>query len=199
MKTILLNYLLAWKFSAYLGAFFLIMFEGDIVIFVSSFLTQQNFFYLPYILPILIAGAIIGDFLWYSLGKIIGRYPTKLPAKIIERITKRFDNGIANRPEKLLLVTKFIYGTNHITLIRTGMLNLPTKKFFSADIKAILVWVFFVGGIAYCASAWIPHLKNYFRYAEIGLALGLLLFLFVERLITTVFEDNLLGNNQKKN
>jgi membrane protein DedA with SNARE-associated domain len=198
VRTLFLNYLIAWKFSAYTGAFVLIMIEGDVIVFISAFLTEQKFFYLPYIVPLLIIGALIGDFLWYSLGKFISRYPEKLPARLIEKITKRFDDGIANRPDNLLMATKFIYGTNRITLIRSGMLNVPVKKFLLADAKAVIVWIFIVGGIAYGAAYWLPHLKEYFRYAEIGLALGILLFLVVERLITTIFEENLLGGNSKK-
>jgi membrane protein DedA with SNARE-associated domain len=197
MKTLLLSYLISWKLSAYFGAFVLIMIEGDVVVFVSAFLTRQGFFYLPYIAPLLILGALIGDFLWYSLGKFANQHPESLPSKIISNITKRFDDGIMNRTDTLLMATKFIYGTNRITLIRSGMLNVPVRKFFNADIKAVLVWIFIVGVIAYATSAWIPHLKHYFRYAEIGLALGLLLFLVVERLITAIFEENILGSNKK--
>jgi len=197
MKTLFLKYLISWKLSAYLGAFALMLIEGDVVVFVSAFLTKQGFFYLPYIAPLLILGALIGDFLWYSLGKFANRHPESLPSKIISKVTKRFDDGILNRTDTLLMATKFIYGTNRITLIRSGMLNVPIKKFFNANIKAVLVWIFIVGGIAYATSAWIPHLKHYFRYAEIGLALGLLLFLVVERLITTIFEENILGTNKK--
>lgn len=198
MKTFLLSYLISWKISAYFGAFLLIMAEGDVVLFISTFLVKQGFFYLPYILPLLIAGAFFGDFLWYSLGKFISRYREGLLSKIISKITTRFDDGILNRTDTLLLATKFIYGTNRITLIRSGMLNVPIKKFCSADIKAVLIWIFIVGGIAYITSSWIPHFKYYFRYAEIGLALGILSFFVIERLITTIFEENILGNNKKK-
>ncbi len=197
MKTILLSYLVSWKLSAYLGAFALMMVEGDAVIFVSAFLTKHGFFYLPYIAPLLLIGALTGDFLWYSLGKFIGRYPNGIPSRIISKITKRFDDGILNRTDTLLVATKFIYGTNRITLIRSGMLNVPIRKFFKANLKAVIIWIFIVGGIAYATSVWIPHLKHYFRYAEIGLALGLLIFLVVERLITTIFEENILGSSKK--
>lgn len=197
MKTFLLSYLISWKLSAYFGAFILVMIEGDVILFVSAFLVKQGLFELHYIAPILIMGALIGDFLWYSFGKLIGRYPNGLPSKIISKITARFDDGILNRTETLLLATKFIYGTNRITLIRSGMLDVSIKKFFKADVKAVLIWIFIVGGIAYITSAWIPHFKYYFRYAEIGLALGILSFFVIERLITTIFEENILGKSKK--
>ena len=185
MDSFLIPYLTGWEPLAYIIIFLGMMLEGDLILFTATFLAHQGFIEPVSMLMTALWGMILGDNLWYSLGlKIKDSSRLAFLTVWAEKIAKSFDNRLINHPIKTIFIAKFTYGFNRAILIRAGMLKLKWTKVEQSDILATLLWMVIVGGLGYFASASFSLAKNYLRFAEVALVLGLLLFFGLEYLVT---------------
>ncbi len=186
MESLFAHYLTVWEPLGYILIFVGMMFEGDTVLFTAVFLAHQGYLSLfPAILAAL-WGMILGDNLWYTLGAKI-RFGQKFPivTQWAEKLAKPFDDHLRERPFRTIFLAKFTYGFNRAIITRAGMLNLKWKKLEESDILATLLWMSVVGAIAYFSSASLSYLlKDYLKYGEAALAVGIVLFIILERMIS---------------
>ncbi len=184
MESFLSHYLSAWEPLGYIILFIGMMFEGDTVLYVAAFLVHQGALsFVPMILSAL-WGMILGDNLWYSLGVKLRKSGT-MPkiAKWVE-IAKPFDDHLREKPLRTIFLAKFTYGFNRAIIARAGMLNLKWQKLEESDILATLLWMAIIGGIGYFSSASLSYLKDYLKYFEASLAIGVVFFIILERIIS---------------
>jgi membrane protein DedA with SNARE-associated domain len=182
MHSIFLSYLTLWRPLGYTLTFFGMMFEGDATLFTVAFLTSEGFFDIGDMTVIATASVIIGDILWYFLGR---NYISKFP-KIrawADRFAKPVDEHLMDRPFRTLLLTKFAYGTHHATLVRAGMFQMNFRKFIKNDLMAIAIWFPAVWCLGYFGSVSLVYIRRSLRFAEVSLLLGLILFFVVEHFI----------------
>jgi membrane protein DedA with SNARE-associated domain len=170
--------LAVWKPLGYTAVFFGLLLEGEIIIFTAFFLAHLGAFDLGDIILIIIAAVALNDLLWHKLGR--SKYVT---SDRILNITKKFsgplDALIQQHPFRTFFITKFTYGLMRPTIIRSGMLGIPTEQFIKHDYPAAAIWIVIIGSLGYFASASLPLLKHYFKLAEIVLAIILVsLFIF---------------------
>ena len=196
MEALTLNYLSIWH---PLGLFILLMgllIEGNIFLFAAMFLTQRGAFTMPEILPIVLVGILGGDFLWY----LAGRYLTDSDGRTkrwVEKLTKSFDKQIGLRPNRVIFFSKFIYGIHRAVLVRAGMLKISFKKFLIADGVTSVMWIILIGGVAYVASSSLSIIKHYLKFTEIALLVALLGFLFIEKVVSRFFKEELESDEKK--
>ncbi len=179
MESFVIHYLLFWKPLGYAIAFFGMMLEGEFFLLTFGFLTSQGYFNIFSMIPVLLAGGLLGDFLWYWLGKYFfgsSRSRTRLP-KWIHWLSHPVDRHLTDRPQRTMFISKFIYGANHATLMRAGALKVSSREFFKSNLYANCAWIIIVGGFGYLFGASLGLLKKYIRVAEIGLLIGAGLFL----------------------
>lgn len=155
------------------------LFEGEVTLFTVAYLTHHGYFDLPDIAPIVIAGVIAGDLMWYELGKHVFKSP--FLDKWLGRASKKLDEQIQKSPGRAIFISKFTYGLHRLTLIRSGFLNVPFFKFFRADLLSSLIWIILIGALGFAASAGIKLFVHLLKYAEIGLAAAVLIFLLAEQ------------------
>ncbi len=170
-----IHYLTLSQPIGYILVFVGMIIEGDVLLFTTAFLVHQGVFNIGYMLIIVLAGAIFGDTLWYILGFRLNNYFPFL-RRCVDKVARRFDNQLVNRSFHTIFISKFVYGIHHALLIRAGYLKLPFKKFAAVDFPAIILWVAVIGGFGYVAGASFASLKHYLRFAEFGLAAGLMAF-----------------------
>ena len=185
MKSFLAHYISIWEPLGYILIFLGMMFEGDTVLFVAIFLAHQGYLsFLPTILAAL-WGMILGDNLWYTLGTKM-RFGQKFPiaTRWAEQLAKPFDDHLRQNPFRTIFLAKFTYGFNRAIITRAGMLNLKWKKLEESDILATLLWMAIVGTIAYFSSASLSYLKDYIKYGEVALAIGIIFFIIFEKIIS---------------
>lgn len=178
----LIQYLIIWQPLGYILTFLGMIFEGETVLFIAAFLTHLGIFN-PYIL-FLIAfwGVILGDNLWFSLGKKM-RNSSTLLNKWSGKIAQPFDEHLLNKPLRTIFIAKFTLGIGHAIFFRAGALKMKWAKIEQYDILATLFWMVIIGSIGYFSSASLSYLKQYLRYGEVALLIGLILFLALQHFI----------------
>ncbi len=189
METLLFQYLLLWKPLGYFLIFLGLALEGDTALFITSFLTYHGFFDIWKFLLAAFSGAIIGDIFWYWLGQRINN-----SSSFINKITNRIkfaDNHLINRLPHTIFVSKFIYGTHHLIMLRAGALNIDLKKIIKYNFLPTLLWILLIGGLGYLSGASFIIIKKYVRFIEIGLLIALIIFFIVERFIKKRSEKKL--------
>lgn len=183
MESLITHYLLVWEPLGYILVFIGMIFEGEAVLFSAAFLTQQGLFNPIIIFIAALWGALLGDDLWYSLGRKL-KNPPAIINKWAEKVAKPFDKHLAAKPLRTILLSKFIYGIAHAIFFRAGILKLRWIEIEKYDILATLSWMIIIAVLGYSFSASLIYLKHYLRYAEIALLLGLIIFLTLGHFIS---------------
>lgn len=182
MDSLLLHYLSLWKPLAYGAAFVGMIFEGDVVVFTSFFLLYQRFFSFFAIVPVLFAGSLLGDFMWWCFGIFIRHLP-KMFHKWVHYVAEPFDVQLFKRPWHLLFLAKFTYGLRHALLMRSAMLGMPFKKILFIDVVTTAVWMAILGSLGYFSGASFEIVRKYLRYAEVVVLLIFLAFLSIQHVV----------------
>jgi membrane-associated protein len=168
---------------AYSVLFFGMMIEGDLLVFTTGFLIHHRAFDPWDAFFVALAGCVIGDFLWYLLGRTDTSHNKILRwlGEATDKIGGRIDAHISVRTFRTLFISKFIYGVHHFTLVRAGRRGVPLGKLFKNDVPASALWIIIVGALGYLASASFELVRRRVHYLEIALLLAVALyFIFVE-------------------
>ncbi|MCX6736006.1 MAG: VTT domain-containing protein [Candidatus Parcubacteria bacterium] len=175
MHSLFISSLIFWKPLGYTLTFFALMIEGDATLFAAAFLTSEGFFDIGDMLVIAIPAVIIGDIVWYFLGRNgISKFP-KLKAWA-DNFAKPVDRHLTDRTFQTLLITKFTYGAHHAILLRAGMSRIHFRKFIKNDILAVSVWFPVIWSLGYFSSISLVFIRRSLRFAEVSLLIGLVLF-----------------------
>lgn len=149
--------------SGLLIGFFL---PGDTLLFSAGLLAGQGYFPISALVVAVIAAAIIGDNVGYSIGRRTGH-----------RIFTKED-GILFHKDNLLRAQKFYdrYGGKTVTLARfvpivrtfapmvAGVGKMPRQKFMLYNILGAVIWGGGVTLLGYWLGAKIPGLEHYIEY-----------------------------------
>ncbi len=185
-----LKFLLGASWIGYTSAFIGMIFEGDIVLFTMAFFTREGFFNPLLMFITVFAGVIIGDILWYKLGKRLAS-SGKLLHKFFINLTEASDRHLLERPFHTIFVSKFAYGIHHLILMRAGAINVPLNRFIRDDMRASLVWILIVGSLGYFSSYSFEFVKHSLKFAEIILLISVVFFVLAERFILRQFKKEL--------
>ncbi|HWF48794.1 MAG TPA: VTT domain-containing protein [Bryobacteraceae bacterium] len=90
-----------------------------------------------------VAGALLGDFIWYELGRRRGRSVVKFlcrwsmePDSCVRATEERFAKGGA----RALLLAKFIPGMSLVSVPLAGMIRMPRSVFIMWDTASSVLW-----------------------------------------------------------
>jgi membrane-associated protein len=190
MHSFLLHYLVIWRPLGYGLVFLGMILEGDISLFTTAFLTRLDYFDFFDIIFFILAGAVIGDSLWYGLGRWL-KNSSFFVVRWAAKIVSPFDNHIKEKNFRTNLISKFTYGVHHLTLVRNGMLGIPYKEFLRNDFLALLIWVAVIGGLGYLFGASYVLIRHYLKFVEVGLLLIIIIFILFDKLISRRLRDKL--------
>lgn len=88
---------------------------------------------------------------------------------------------------KLLIVAKFIPGTNFVILVLTGWSRTTFGKFLKAYVPSITIWFAAMTGVAYGAMSGVAYLQQVIDHAEIvGIAI-IVIFIAVQHILKRFF------------
>ncbi len=182
MHSLFISSLLFWKPLGYTVTFFALMIEGDATLFAVAFLTSEGFFDIGDMLMIAVSAVVIGDILWYFLGRnAVSKFP-KMKAWA-DNFAKPVDRHLLDRPFQTLLLTKFTYGAHHAVLLRAGMFHMNFRKFLKNDILAVGIWFPIIWSLGYFSSISLVFIRRSLRFAEVSLLIGLVLFFGIRYLL----------------
>ncbi|MBX4215442.1 hypothetical protein KW797_00605 [Candidatus Parcubacteria bacterium] len=166
--------------TAYSVLFAAMVVEGETGLIVAGVLTHLGALDFFDVCGIAYAGVMLGDFMWYGLGVALqnDRGPAflKRMVGVAQRLVDRTFPRFMERPGVTLLLAKFIYGTNHATLIWAGLRRLPFLLFVRIQLLVSLVWVATFALVGY-----------FFGYAAIQVTHRVSLFLLLILILIVAF------------
>ena len=190
MDSFLLSYLNYWEPLGYIIIFLGMMIEGDTVLFIAAFLAYQGILETMPMLVVALWGMILGDNLWYSLGRKLKNSNSALN-KWAEKLAGPLDEKLRNNTFRTIFFAKFAYGINRAVIFYAGRMRMNWRKVEQSDILATLLWMAIVAPLGYFSGASFIYVKRYLRYGEIALLLGLIIFLGLEYLIAKRTKEKL--------
>lgn len=186
MERILIEILAVWAPLVYAAIFFGMVFEGELFLFVATFMGHQGLLNLPLVLVIAGIGFLLGDFLWFFAGKhLLNKIP--FLERMSHKVVGVFDKHFEDRPFLTIFASKFAYGIHRAIMLRAGQ-QLSTKVFARCVIISDVIWFSLVVGCSLGLSTWIGQVKHFFRLGGILLLLAILAFLFFEHIVAFVTE-----------
>lgn len=191
----------------YILVFLGMLVEGEAVFFLAVYFAIQGYFNFYVMLPLLIAGVIVGDILWYKLGRKIecssGR--SRISSWVnwgLCQISEPFDRLLMEKPRRVIFFSKFTYGLNRASIVRAGTLKMSFGDFMKSDLVASFLWMAIIGAVAYVSATTFSVFKSYFKFAEIGffgVIVGLMILFILARVIAHFQKKKFFNsNNQKK-
>jgi len=167
------------KHYGYIIVFPISVAEGPIVAVVSGFLISAGYFSAPIVFFILLAGDIVGDAIYYSLGRFSRHTFINKWGKYIginETRIKKLDYHFERHDWKILLIGK-TQPIGAAILFSAGMTKMPLKKFVwynllaSAPKVIIFLLIGYYTGEAYTRAT---TYLDYIGFASFGVAVLLI-------------------------
>jgi len=183
METIFLHYLVSATWLIYLLIFIGLILEGDAVLFAAFYLAQQGHLELEILIPVVFAGALTSDILWYKFGSFLEK-KSAFVRKQAERISRPIDRHLRKRPLSTIFISQFVFGLYHATIMRAGAIKVRFWPYFKTVFLSSIVWISLIGGLAYFSSASITLLKKYIKYGEVGLLIGFMILFAIGHIIS---------------
>ncbi len=121
--------------------FFGMMFEGTMMIFTTGVLCYLGLFSSTEVIPVAIAGAVVGDQFWYAMGRyyataLLNRFPS------LKQKVQGLKPTIIKKGSWFAFSGRFIYGGAFLFPIALGTYHYPHKKFTLFDILGVTLWSF---------------------------------------------------------
>jgi membrane-associated protein len=109
--------------------------EGPIVTIVTGFLAAQGYFAWYWSLFLLICGDLIGDIIYYWIGRAPLGFLRRLAGKR-GVVTASFQARLRHSSTRMLLIGKWTHSAGCLVLIGSGMLRLPLARFMLINLIA---------------------------------------------------------------
>ncbi len=147
-------------FALLVGAFF----EGETTMVLGGLAAYWGYLDLPWVILTSFAGTVIGDQLFFYLGRWHSRAILTWRPGLESRLD-RVNRLIERHQMKLILIFRFLYGLRIITLLGLGMSRVPATYFFLLSFFSALVWAatMGVGGYLFGNVLWvvIVNIRHY--------------------------------------
>ncbi|PIW76187.1 MAG: hypothetical protein CO001_02695 [Candidatus Portnoybacteria bacterium CG_4_8_14_3_um_filter_40_10] len=181
--------LMAYRYAIF---FPLTVIEGPIVTVIAGFLCSIGFFNFWLVYAIAMAGDIVGDALFYLLGRWGGERILKrgrflwIKTEQLGRLQKHFQSHVG----KIMLFGKWTQSVGAPILLAAGMARVSLKKYFFFNIIGSLpkVYIFLIIGI-YFGRAY-QQIDKYFGYAMLSIFFAIIL-IFITYLLVKRFKKNI--------
>ena len=186
-------WLLAYK---YWVLFPISIIEGPIITIIAGFLVSLGYLNIFVVYIVLIAGDIIGDLLYYYIGKKgakpvitrFGKYVGITPEKVTN-IERRFNGNVI----KTLLFGKLTHAFGSVILFTAGMVNVDLWQFIIYNSIGTAVKTFALLLVGYYFGQAYDKINTYFNQAVIALVVGAVVLAggwLIARYINTKYFQN---------
>lgn len=122
--------------------------EGESFAVLGGFLSHQGFFAPWNAFAVMVAGAFLGDLIFYLAGRFFAGSPRIAAIKQRPGFERVF--GLVNaHPAKFVLLNRYAYGFRLVGGIAAGMADIPMPKFMALNALASLIWAALFGTIGW--------------------------------------------------
>jgi len=157
-------------------------FEGETAILVASSLIHRGLFEGPYTLFFGFAGSFISDWLYYTIGRLNGKYFIERRPKLREKFLP-VQNFFIKHKLQILFSYRFLYGFRVIIPIIIGMSNIKPLQFLKYSVFSGLVWALTVSTTGYLIGRFLNLTTQVFEENLLYIVLGFATFGVVVGLI----------------
>jgi len=119
-------------------------FEGETTMVLGGFAAYLGYLDLPWVILFAFIGTLLGDQLFFYLGRWHSRAILAWHPAWESRLDK-VERLIERHQMKLILIFRFLYGLRIITLFGLGMSRIPATYFFLLSALSALVWAAAMG------------------------------------------------------
>ncbi len=170
------------------------VFEGELILLLAGFLCwlgALNFFA---VILFGFFGAIVGDNIWYHVGKrggipFIERYG-KLVLLTRSRI-RRAEKYFSQHGAKTIFFSRFVFGTRISTAILAGAFKMPMRKFMRSNIAGAAVWSIITIGLGFVFGNYFEVLRKAVQRTELALLIlaGSIIIILILRFLVSSTSD----------
>ncbi|WP_333821225.1 DedA family protein [Ohtaekwangia sp.] len=149
--------------------------EGETSILVAASLIHHGLFEGPYTVLFGFAGSFISDWLYYTIGRLNGKYFVEHRPKLKEKfepVTRFF----AKHKIQILFTYRFLYGFRIIIPLIIGMSRISPLQFLLYSIVSGLIWAGTVSTIGYFVGRFFDLKTNAFEENILWIVLGFACF-----------------------
>lgn len=184
----------------YLIFFIGIVLLGDIMLVPLIYFAATKSLSLPSVLLVGFLGSTVADTMWYWIGKVFGKASVYRFFKIdkLQEKNPEFFISFRNRADRILFLSKFLYGIRVPVRVLYGIEGLPFKNFININILGSIIWLMLISGLAFTLDISAEELKLYvFRGEIVFLVFFVLILLFelwakkyVKRILSSKDQEN---------
>jgi membrane-associated protein len=140
--------------------------EGPVVTILTGFLSAQGYFRWYWAFCLLVCGDLIGDVLYYWVGRT-GRTPLAGLARRLglrRGVPPEVQAGLTNNAAKMLFIGKWTHSIGWLVLTGSGMLRVPLPRFVLLNLLASIPKT----GVLFCAGYYAGNLYPVFERHAVG-------------------------------
>jgi membrane-associated protein len=186
----LLHFLHSLSWYSYLLLFLGTVFEGEFVLLTAGFFAYLHVLNLWIVMIVALAGAIVGDNIWFAVGKLGGMSFLQKWGKFFflskDRINKASE-FFDKHGSKTIFFSRFIFGTRIGSAAMAGTFGMSFKRFFLSNFSAAVVWVVITSLLGFFFGSSfniLLHLVHDAAYALLISALGVLIIVVLRFVFT---------------
>ena len=113
--------------------------EGETIVALAGFVAHQGYLQMHIIIPVAIAGAVIGDQAFFYFGRYKGRSIIERHPKWNPRV-ERIHAWLDRHQNWLIFGSRFLYGFRAITPIVLGTSRVSALRFFILNVLGAILW-----------------------------------------------------------
>jgi len=122
--------------------------EGETILLLAGLLIHQGILSFPYTVIVAALGAVVGDQIWFHVGKHFGeRILLRFPH--LEYGAKKIRPWLSKRADLVAVGNRFIYGARTAAPVLLGTNNYPSGRFLFINVIAGSIWAFLITGTGY--------------------------------------------------
>ena len=146
--------------------------EGETILIIAGFLAHRGYLDLTYVITAAFIGTLIGDQLYFYIGRIKGRqFIDTRPAWQVR--TQRIFKLLEQHQTLLILGFRFLYGIRTITPFVLGSAGISPIRYLVLNIIGALVWAITLGVAGYyfgtALEVLVGEIKRYEKWVIAGL------------------------------
>lgn len=180
----ILNFIEMYGYAAvFLGAFL----EGETIVLISGLLVHQDILLFSPVLLFGFLGAVLGDTVWFLLGKYKGeKMLSRFPR--LQKLSEKPSRYIMKKPALISFWVRFIYGFRHIIPFSLGMSGYSLRLFVFWNSLGALFWVLLFTSGGYLLGNILESFLGRLKHYQITIVIVVIIMIVLFNLIAKIFK-----------